>query len=178
MIFDEYMLKSKVKTHSNCPYNTGKRHFDLQLLYASPVTLHMVADALVQKYLESNITHIAVVAPYGLTLGSIMAYSLARPMVILHASGELPGDWYTQDIYNSKRTISLGKHIDLTGTNVLLFDDVIRTGETLVAASTLIKKAGGEVTDACCIAIASEFGGASTAQELGINLTNLLAFQA
>ncbi|PIE43743.1 MAG: hypothetical protein CSA50_03840 [Gammaproteobacteria bacterium] len=176
MIFDEYLLKSKIKTHDNCPYNTGKRHYDLQFLYTSPVTMHMVADALVQKYLESDITHIAVVAPYGLTLGSIMAYSLARPMIILHPSSELAGEWHTQDIYNSKRTMSLSKQVDLTGAKVLLFDDVIRTGETLVAASTLLKKAGGEVDDACCIAVATEFGGASTVQELGINLTNLLAF--
>lgn len=177
MVFDEYLIKSKVRVRDDFP-TKGERYYDLQGLYASPVAFHMVVDALVQRYLESSLTHIAANEPFGTAIGSVIAYALGKPLLLISdypspiASHSQP----TGSGYPQEKVLYLDKSHSLQDARVLLLDDVVRSGRSLTAASALVRCAGGRVTDAACILIAAGAGGVGSASELDINLSNLIAF--
>ncbi len=181
MIFDEYLIKSKVRVHDNFPAK-GEKYYDLQGLYASPVAYHMVVDAIVQRYLENGLTHVAVNEPYGTPVGSAVAYALGKPLILINdyasptTSYSYPVNLGGTDGTSPYKTLYLDKSQTLKGARVLLIDDVVRSGNSLTAASALVKSAGGKVTDAACILIATGEGGVGRASELDINLSNLIAF--
>jgi len=63
------------------------------------------------------------------------------------------------------------------GDRVLLFDDLIATGGTILAACTLIKKLGAEVTEAAAPIDLPDLQGSTRIQELGIHVYSLLAYE-
>lgn len=50
----------------------------------------MVADAFIQRYIDSDITHIACIDARGFLFGSILAHQLNLPLVLVRKKGKLP----------------------------------------------------------------------------------------
>jgi adenine phosphoribosyltransferase len=63
------------------------------------------------------------------------------------------------------------------GDSVLIFDDLIATGGTLLAAARLIKRLGAQVHEAAAIIDLPELGGSRKLQDMGIPTFTLTAFE-
>ncbi|MCS4489230.1 adenine phosphoribosyltransferase [Corynebacterium sp. ES2794-CONJ1] len=85
----------------------------------------------------------------GFLLGSAVAYRLGLGILAIRKKGKLPPPVHTQEYALEYGTAALelpASGIDLQGKKVVLIDDVLATGGTLIAATNLISELGGTVT--------------------------------
>ncbi|WP_290341062.1 adenine phosphoribosyltransferase [Corynebacterium auris] len=84
----------------------------------------------------------------GFLLGSAVAYDLGLGILAIRKRGKLPPPVITQEYtteYSSAALEIPAEGVELAGRRVVLVDDVLATGGTLVAATDLIERAGGSV---------------------------------
>ena len=62
------------------------------------------------------------------------------------------------------------------GQRVLLIDDLIATGGTMMAGKKLLEKLGATVTEGAAIVALTELGGAARLREAGLALFTLVDF--
>lgn len=89
----------------------------------------------------------------GFLLGPLVALHLSVPFVPVRKSGKLPGDMLSVSYRTeySQDTLQLRRGSVKGGQNVLILDDLIATGGSMLAACQLVESAGARVS--CCLAI-------------------------
>jgi adenine phosphoribosyltransferase len=104
-------------------------------------------DRIVEHYKGRGITKIAAIEARGYVFGGVIAYQLGAGFVLIRKPGKLPYKTISETYELEYGTDTIEMHIDAIekGEKVLVFDDLLATGGTALAACNLIKKAGGEV---------------------------------
>ncbi|MBY4677805.1 adenine phosphoribosyltransferase [Marinobacterium arenosum] len=178
MSYDECYVKSVIRTIQDWP-EPGVMFRDITPIFKDPKALRMVSDALIQRYIDSEITHIASIDARGFLISSIMAYQLGIPLVLVRKKGKLPGETIHEEYQLEYGSSVVEMQLDSVakGDKVLIFDDLIATGGTILAASTLIKKLGASVTEAAALIDLPDLQGSSRIQEAGIPVHTLLAYE-
>lgn len=178
MSYDEFYVKSVIRSLQDWP-EPGVVFRDITPIFKDPKAMRMVSDAFIQRYVDSDITHIACIDARGFLFGSIMAYQLNLPLVLVRKKGKLPGETIHQEYELEYGTSAVEMQSDAlqAGDRVLLFDDLIATGGTLLAACTLINKLGAEVVEAAALIDLPDLQGSTRIQELGIPVYSLLAYE-
>ena len=178
MIFDEYAIKSLIRPVPGFP-KEGVTFRDITPLFQSPKALRMVADSLIQRYIDSPVTHIGAIDARGFLIGSILAYELNRPLVLFRKAGKLPGEVVGVDYQLEYGTDRMEMHADAVsqGDDVLLVDDLIATGGTASAAVELIRGVGGTVVEACFVIDLPELGGTDRLRALHCDCFTLCEFE-
>ena len=151
-MYDECYIKSVIRTIPDWP-EKGVQFRDITPLFKDPKALRMISDAFIQRYIDSDITHIACIDARGFLISSIMAYHLNLPLVLVRKKGKLPGDTIHQEYALEYGTAAVEMQIDAVteGDKVLVFDDLIATGGTILAACSLVKQLGAEVCEAAAL---------------------------
>lgn len=178
MFYDEYYVKSVIRTLPNWP-EPGVMFRDITPIFKDPKALRIVADAFIQRYMQSDITHIACIDARGFLIASIMAYQLQKPLVLVRKKGKLPGETLHQEYKLEYGTSAVEMQIDAVGAGdkVIVFDDLIATGGTILAACTLIKKLGAEVVECAALIDLPDLHGSERIQDNGIPVFTLLAYE-
>jgi adenine phosphoribosyltransferase len=178
MSYDEFYVKSVIRTLPDWP-EPGVMFRDITPIFKDPKALRMVANAFIQRYMETEITHIACIDARGFLLASIMAYEMQLPLVLVRKKGKLPGETiheeYTLEYGTS--VVEMQKDAVSAGDKVLVFDDLIATGGTILAACTLIKKLGAEVIESAAMIDLPDLQGSARIQDAGIPVFTLLAYE-
>lgn len=178
MIFDEFAIKSLIRPVPDFP-KPGVVFRDITPLFQSPRALRMVVDSFIQRYVETEFSHIAVMDARGFLFGSIMAYELNKPLILFRKQGKLPAEVLAESYQTEYGEALLEVHADslCEGDRVLIFDDLIATGGTLLAAARLVKRLGAQVHEAAAIIDLPELGGSRKLQDIGIPTFTLTAFE-
>ena len=143
----------------------GRRSFydiDLRLIPSYPDTYTTVLAAfveLVEGVGASKFDTIAGVATAGVTISSPLAIMLKKPMMYVRKQGEGRG----QD--------GLLEGISAPGSRVLIIDDLVSTGTSIVSAAGALRKKGYRVTDAAVLVDRLE-GGKENLATIGVNLSS------
>ena len=129
MIFDEFSIKTLIRPVPDFP-KPGVVFRDITPLLQSPKALRMVADSLIQRYVESDFSHVGALDARGFIIGSIIAYELNRPLILFRNKGKLPADVLAASYTTEYGEAFLEVHADslCEGDSVLLLDDLIATG--------------------------------------------------
>jgi len=92
--------------------------------------------------------------------------------------GKLPRETISETYDLEYGTDSLEIHVDAIqpGEKILVIDDLLATGGTIEATAKLIRRLGGEVTDAAFIINLPELGGEKRLNSLNINCYSLVSF--
>lgn len=177
MIFDEFALKSLIRAVPDFP-KSGVTFRDVTPLFQSPRAYRMMIDSLVQRYVESGCTHIGAMDARGFLLGSVLAYELNKPLVLFRKRGKLPADVISQGYSTEYGEAFLEVHSDALkeGDSLLLIDDLIATGGTLIAAAALARKLGATVYEAAAIIDLPELGGSQRLIDMDIPTFSLTQF--
>ncbi len=178
MIFDEFSIKSLIRPVPDFP-KPGVIFRDITPLFQSPRALRMVADSFIQRYVEAEFTHVGAMDARGFLIGSILAYSLNKPLILFRKQGKLPAEVLAEGYQTEYGEAFLEVHADslCEGDSVLLFDDLIATGGTLLAAAKLVRRMGASIFEAAAIIDLPELGGSQRLQDIGIPTFCLTAFE-
>ena len=174
MIYDEYTIKSKIRTILNWP-QPGIAFRDLSPLFQDPKAARLVTDTFAQRYIDSPITHIAAVDARGFLLGSNLAYVLNKPLILIRKEGKLPGlvDSIEYNYEYATGRLEIIKNSVDSNARVLIIDDVIATAGTAMAASQLLQQQGAEIEEIAAIVDLADLDGRETLNNADIAVFTL-----
>ena len=122
---------------------------------------------------------VAGIEARGFVVAAALAQRLGLGLLLIRKDGKLPGATIAEEYVLEYGTDRLTMHVDACtpGTNVLLVDDLIATGGTALAATRLVRRAGGVVTGASFVVDLPDLGGAAKLREEGFPVRSLVAFE-
>lgn len=137
-----------IRTVPNYP-KQGINFYDINSLFASSV-FNKVIDELSQKVNQSTEypTHIAGVESRGFAIGGVLAYKLNLPFVMIRKeNAKYPGKLHSEsyDLEYGSNTLVLQEGILGHTSRVILVDDLIATGGSLLASQKLCESFGSKV---------------------------------
>ena len=132
--------------------------------------MHVIADAFIERYVEVDFSHIGAMDARGFLINSVLAHQLNKPLILFRKQGKLPADVLAEGYQTEYGEALLEVHADslCEGDSLLLVDDLIATGGTLVAAVNLVRRMGAQVFEAASIIDLPELGGSARLQEVGV----------
>jgi len=118
---------------------------DITPVLADTVLRKEIVDALIQEYRSAKIDAIASTEARGFIFGSILAYELGCPFILVRKAGKLPYETRSAEYDLEYGTAKIEMHIDAVkpGWRVLVHDDLLATGGTAGATADLIQHSSG-----------------------------------
>ena len=115
----------------------------------------------------------------GFILGSVVAYELGLGFVPIRKKGKLPFTTVeeTYELEYGSATVELHTDAIQPGQRVLLIDDLIATGGTMMAGKRLIERLGGTICEGAAIVDLPELGGSQRLRAEKLQLFTLLSFE-
>ncbi len=171
-------IKSKIRTIPNFP-KEGIMFRDITTLLQSGEGLNETVSKLVERYKSMNIDVVAGIEARGFIIGGILAHQLGVGFVPIRKKGKLPfkTERHTYDLEYGTDTIEM--HVDAISPsqNVLIVDDLLATGGTCLAASSLVKKLGGNIVECAFIVDLPALKGKERLLSNGLKVFNLVEFE-
>ena len=145
---------------------------DITPLLQDPRTFRVLIDLFVYRYMRQRLDVVAGVDARGFIIGSVLAYELNLGFVPVRKSGKLPYRTVAEEYSLEYGNSSVEIHTDAvrTGQRVLLVDDLIATGGTMLAAIKLLQRLGANVIEAAAIIDLPELGGSGKIAATGTPL--------
>jgi len=170
-------IRSKIRTVPDWP-SQGIMFRDITPLFQDPKALRGIMDAFVQRYIDQKVDVVAGIDARGFLLGVTISYELNIPFVPIRKKGKLPWDAISEkyDLEYGSAEIEIHKDACKKGDRVVVFDDLIATGGTMLAGANLISRLGGEVMEATAIVDLPELGGSKKIQDAGIPVYAICTF--
>jgi adenine phosphoribosyltransferase len=175
---NEY-LKKHIRTVPDWPA-PGVQFRDITPLLQDPKVFRVLIDAFVHRYMDRGMRPdvVAGLDARGFILGAVVAYELNIGFIPIRKKGKLPFTTVaeTYELEYGSATVEL--HIDAVkaGDKVLLIDDLIATGGTMMAGRSLLEKLGATVMEGAAIVSLPELGGADRLRASGLPLFTLVDF--
>ena len=169
MVLNDFCLKSLIRPVIDFP-KPGVIFRDITPLYQSPRAMRVIADSFIERYVEADFTHIGAMDARGFLIGSVLAHQLNKPLILFRKQGKLPADVIAEGYQTEYGEAFLEAHADslCEGDSLLIVDDLIATGGTLIAAANLIRRMGARVHEAAAIIDLPELNGSQRLQDMGI----------
>ena len=134
---------------------------DITPLLADPVAFRHAIDRWGVEFDGRPIDAIAAAEARGFLFAAPLALRLHKPLVPLRKPGKLPYRTYSLKYELEYGTAELQMHTDglVSGSRVLLVDDVLATGGTMKACVDLVKQAGGDLVGLAVLIELTALGG-------------------
>ena len=131
---------------------------DITPLLLEPAAFAEAIRLMSEHYAGQGIDAIAAAEARGFLFAAPMALALQKPLVPLRKPGKLPYRTHALQYDLEYGSAELHMHIDSIpkGARVLVVDDLLATGGTLVAGCQLIEKSGGKAMG-CAVLVELEF---------------------
>jgi adenine phosphoribosyltransferase len=171
------LIKSKIRTIRDWP-KVGVNFRDVTTLFHDPEAFRATIDAFAEDCAKQPIDIIAAVDARGFIVGGALAYRLGKPFVLVRKKGKLPHKTISEDYDLEYGTATVEIHADAckAGDRILIVDDLIATGGTLLAATKLFRILHGEVLGVATIIDLPELGGSTKLRAAGLNVHALCTF--
>lgn len=170
-------LKSRLRTVRGWP-KPGVNFRDVTTLFGDAEVFRAMVEAFAQDSLKLNADHIAAVDARGFIIGGALAFHLRKPFVLVRKKGKLPFKTISADYALEYGSATVEIHADAckAGDRVLIVDDLIATGGTLLAATKLFRSLGAEVVGVAAVIDLPELGGSRKLREAGLRVHALCEF--
>jgi adenine phosphoribosyltransferase len=141
-------LDSSIRRVPDFP-RPGILFYDITSILTKPAAFKFCIDKMVEYYKDAKIDAVAGVESRGFVFASPLAEKLGIPLILIRKKGKLPGNTYgcKYSLEYGTAEIEVHKADIKSGEKILVIDDLIATGGTLVASRNLIEQGGGTVSD-------------------------------
>ena len=173
-------LRSHIRTVPDWPA-PGVQFRDITPLLQTPKVFRVLIDTFVHRYMDADKRPdvVAGLDARGFIIGSVLAYELGVGFVPIRKKGKLPFTTVeeTYELEYGSATVELHTDAVHPGQRVLLIDDLIATGGTMLAGRKLLEKLGATVMEGAAIVDLPELGGSSRIRTSGLPLFTLVEFE-
>jgi adenine phosphoribosyltransferase len=171
-------IKASIKSIQDYP-KPGIIFRDVTSLLEDAAAYKLSIQLLLEKYQEHGFTKVVGTEARGFLFGAPLAIELGVGFVPVRKPGKLPRNTVSQSYELEYGTDTLEIHTDaiVPGDKVLVVDDLLATGGTIEATTTLIRQLGGEVAHAAFVINLPEIGGEKRIQDMGIEVFSLCEFE-
>lgn len=172
-------VRDRIRTVPDWPA-PGVQFRDITPLLQDARDFRVLIDAFVHRYMTP--AHrpdvVAGLDARGFILGSVVAYELGVGFVPIRKKGKLPFHTVTEtyELEYGSATVELHTDAVKSGQRVLLIDDLIATGGTMMAGQKLLEKLGAVVVEGAAIVDLPELGGSAKLRAGGLDLFTLVDY--
>lgn len=134
-------LRASVRNIPDFPIE-GIQFKDVTTLFQSAENLKDLTDVLLNIYRDKGITKVVGIESRGFIMGPILALNMNAGFVPIRKPGKLPAETYEVSYEKEYGIDTIQIHKDSLSEDdvVLIHDDLLATGGTMVAAYELVKK--------------------------------------
>ncbi|MCC5023215.1 MAG: adenine phosphoribosyltransferase [Candidatus Synoicihabitans palmerolidicus] len=173
-------LKARVRTVSHWSQPGGDFR-DVTTLFNDPEAFRVMIEAFSLDCTQLGVDVIAAIDARGFIIGGALSYQLHKPFALVRKKGKLPYRTVSEDytLEYGSATIEINEDACAPEARVLLVvvvDDMIATGGTLLAAHKLLKQIGATVVGAAAIIDLPELRGSQRLRQSGLPIHTLCAF--
>ena len=172
------LIKDSIKTIADYP-KQGILFRDVTSMLEVPEAFAASIRLIVDRYRDQGFTTVGGTESRGFIFGAPVALEMGVGFVPVRKPGKLPREVIAESYALEYGTDTLEMHVDaiVPGDKVLVIDDLLATGGTIEATAKLIRRLGGEVTDAAFIINLPDLGGQKRLEGMGINTFSLVDFE-
>ena len=172
-------LREHIRTVADWPA-PGVQFRDITPLLQDAKVFRVLIDAFVQRYRDPQRRPdvVAGLDARGFIVGAVVAYELHVGFVPIRKKGKLPFTTVeeTYELEYGSATVELHTDAVHAGDRVLLIDDLIATGGTMMAGKKLLEKLGASVMEGAAIVDLPELGGSGKLRAAGLPLFTLVQY--
>ena len=171
------LLRQRIRTVPDWP-QPGVQFRDITPVLQDPASFRLLVQTLVVRYMPRNIDVVAGIDARGFILGAVVAHELNVGFVPVRKKGKLPFNTVSEEYELEYGSATVELHTDAVkaGDRVLLIDDLIATGGTMMAAKKLIERLGGSIVEGAAIVDLPELGGSELLRAAGLELFTLVDY--
>ncbi|MEN9391024.1 MAG: hypothetical protein RL017_321 [Pseudomonadota bacterium] len=170
-------IKNSIRNIPDWPI-PGVNFRDVTTLLQDPIAFNKTIQIFVNRYKNEKIDAVVGIDARGFIFAPIVAYMLNVAFIPIRKKGKLPYKTIceTYALEYGENTIEI--HIDAIkkSDNVLIIDDLIATGGTLLAACNLVTKLGGNIKECAVISDLLYLGGSKKIKDSGFAIFSLLEY--
>ena len=170
-------LRRHIRTVPDWPA-PGVQFRDITPLLQDPKVFRILIDAFVHRSMDRRPDVVAGLDARGFILGAVVAYELNAGFVPIRKKGKLRFTTVedTYELEYGSATVDLHTDAVRPGDVVLLIDDLIATGGTMMAGKKLLEKLGAVVMEGAAIVDLPELAGSSRLKAAGLPLFTLVDY--
>ncbi len=171
-------IRAHIRTVPDWPA-PGVQFRDITPLLSTPRVFRVLIDEFVHRYFDVKPDAIAGLDARGFIIGSVVAYELNIGFVPIRKKGKLPFTTVQESYELEYGSATVEMHTDAVkpGDRVVLIDDLIATGGTMMAGRRLLERLGATVIEGAAIVDLPELGGSARLRESGLELFTLVDFE-
>jgi adenine phosphoribosyltransferase len=171
-------IRNHIRTVPDWP-SPGVQFRDITPLLSNPRVFRVLIDQFVHRYFDTRPDAIAGLDARGFIIGSVLAYELNVGFVPIRKKGKLPFTTVQESYELEYGSAAVEMHTDAVrhGERVVLIDDLIATGGTMMAGMRLLQRLGAEVIEGAAIVDLPELKGSQRLRAAGLPLFTLMDFE-
>jgi adenine phosphoribosyltransferase len=170
-------IKSHIRTVPDWP-TPGVQFRDITPLLSNPRVFRVLVDQFVHRYFDLRPNAVAGLDARGFIIGSALAYQLGVGFIPIRKKGKLPFTTVEESCELEYGSATVEMHTDAVrrGDRVVLIDDLVATGGTMMAGVRLLERLGANVIEAATIVDLPELQGSTRLRAAGVKLFTLVSF--
>ena len=170
-------IRERIRTVPDWP-EPGVMFRDITPLLSDPKVFRVLIDQFVHRYFDVRPDLVAGLDARGFIIGAVLAYELGVGFVPIRKKGKLPFTTVaeTYELEYGSATVEMHTDAVRAGDRVLLIDDLIATGGTMLAGKRLLERLGATVIEGAAIVDLPELGGSARLRGAGLPLFTLVDF--
>lgn len=174
---DAGFFARRIRTIADWP-EPGIMFRDITPLLRDGEAFRALIDAFAERYANAQIDAIAGIDARGFIIGAALAYRLGCGFIPVRKAGKLPFETLGESYTLEYGAASVEVHTDAatTGDHVLVVDDLLATGGTLLAAARLMQRLGAKIVEAAVVIDLPALGGSERLRASGIPGFALLTY--
>ena len=174
---DTGFFASRIRTISDWP-EPGVQFRDITPLLRDGDAFHALIDTFAERYADARIDAVAGIDARGFIIGAALAYRLGCGFIPVRKAGKLPFDTMGESYSLEYGEATVEVHTDAAdaGDHVLVVDDLIATGGTILAAAKLMHRLGARIVEAAVVVDLPVLGGSARLKEAGVPWFALLNY--
>ena len=163
-------LKEYIRSIPNYP-KKGILFRDITTLIKNEKAFTYCIDQIVEKSKQFDFNKIAAVESRGFVFASAVSYVLKKPFILLRKKNKLPAETHSVDFELEYGTATIEMHKDSINNDdsVIVIDDLIATGGTMLATCELVEEMGGEILGISTIIDLPFLGGSDKLKKYNFN---------
>lgn len=170
-------FEQRIRTIADWP-EPGVQFRDITPLLRDGAAFRALIDAFAERYADAHIDAIAGIDARGFIIGAALAYRLGCGFIPVRKAGKLPFDTFREAYSLEYGEATVEVHIDAAapGEHVLVIDDLIATGGTMIATAKLMLRLGAKIVETGAVIDLPALGGSLRLRENGLQTFTLLSY--